>query len=145
VCATEKARRREIIPSPIREEVISFGKLLTECFGSAFSSSSRLKNAVGRLLVSQLPPRSRLPGRPGLISVSQAISLREELRRTRPEMTARQIWREIYRRLIPQYATLDAIERRAAEDKLRRQVRWRLSARRRRQRDGKRGTGLSGF
>jgi hypothetical protein len=133
--APGKARRRESIPAPIHEEVVSFAKLLTKFFGSAFSSCPRLKYAVGRLLVSQLPPCSRPPGRPGLIVVSQAINLREELRRTHPEMNAKEIWREIYRRVIPQYATLtDAIERRAAQDQLRRQVCWRLGARRRRQR-----------
>jgi len=130
-----QTRRRESIPAPIREEVVLLAKRLTELFGSVFSSRQRLKHAVGRLLVSQLPPRSRSPGRPGLVAVSRAIRLREKLRRTRPEMTDKEIWREeIYWRVIPQYATLAAIERREAEDELRRRVCWRLSARRRRQR-----------
>jgi hypothetical protein len=52
-------------------------------------------------------------------------------------MTAKEIWREIYRRVIPEYEILTVLERRAAKDQLRRQVRWRLYARKRSQRSGK--------
>jgi hypothetical protein len=90
-----------------------------------------LKFAAARLFAAQLPPLPRPPGRPGFAAVTAAVRLREELRRTRPEMTAKEIWREIYRSLIPQYGTLRAIERRAVEDQLHRQVRWRIYARRR--------------
>ena len=117
---------------PIRDEIVSFGKLLTELFGSAFAENSRLKFAVGRLLTSQLPPRPRPPGRPGYATVTAAIRLRDELQRLHPEKSHKEIWREIYRCMIPEYEILPAIERRAAKDQLRRQVRWRLRARRRR-------------
>jgi hypothetical protein len=129
--APAKARRREIIPAPIHEETVSFGKLLAEFFGPAFAANPRLKFAVGRLLMGQLPPLPRPPGRPGFAAVSAAVRLREKLRRTRPEMTAREIWREIYRSVIPQYDALPVIERREASGQLRQRVGWRLAARKR--------------
>jgi len=126
--------RREAIPDPIREEVVSLGKRLADFFSAAFAGNSRLKYSVGRLLTAQLPPRPRPGGRPGCAMVSAAISLREELRRLHPERSHKEIWREIYRRVIPEYETLPVIERRASQDQLHRRVYWRLRARRRRQR-----------
>jgi hypothetical protein len=129
-----KARKRETIPDLIREEVLSFGLLISEMFKSVFVSRARLKLAVGRLLTSQLPPRPRPPGNPGYATVSKAIALREELRRLDPQQPYKAIWREVYRRVIPQYNALSELERREAKDQLRRRVYWRLRARRRRQR-----------
>jgi len=60
--------------------------------------------------------------------------LREELRRLDPQRPYKAIWREVYRRVIPQYNALSELERREAKDQLRRRVYWRLRARRRRQR-----------
>ena len=127
-----KARKRETIPDLIREEVLSFGLLISEMFKLVFVSRPRLKLAVGRLLTSQLPPRP--PGNPGYATVSKAIALREELRRLDPQQPYKAIWREVYRRVIPQYNALSELERREAKDQLRRRVYWRLRARRRRQR-----------
>jgi hypothetical protein len=122
-------RRRESISAQLQEEITSFAKFLVEFFGPAFAANPRLKHSVGRLLTAQLPPEQRR-GRPPFAQVSRAIALRETLRKTRPEMALKQIWREIYARVIPQ--GLPALERSDAEDQLRRRVRWRLSARRRR-------------
>jgi hypothetical protein len=136
----KKARRREIIPTDIREEVISFGKLLAEC--SAFAGNSRLKYSVGRLLTAQLPPQPRPPGRPGYAMVTAAVRALDEARRLYPELSQKQRWRQVYREVIPDYHSLPAIERRDAQNHLCRQVRWRLYARRRRK-SGKPGIKLS--
>ena len=82
--ATAKARRREIIPAPIHEEVVSFGRFLAEFFGPVFSANPRLKFSVGRPLMGQLPPAPRLPGRPGFAMVTAAVRQREEIRRHAP-------------------------------------------------------------
>ena len=132
--AHEKVRRRAIIPEPIREETISFAKLLVEFFGPAFAANSRLKFSVGKLLMSQLPPLPRPCGRPGYEQVTKAIRAREEARRLHPERSQKQIWREVYPAVIPNYHSLPPPERRDAQDWLRQRVHWRLSARRRRQR-----------
>ena len=135
-----QARRREIIPAQIRDEVVSCGKFLAEFFGSAFSSSPRLKYAVGRLLVSQLPPLPRPRGRPPFAIVTAAIRAREEAKRRQPERSQREIWDEVYASVIPNYHGLPPLERQDAQSQLRQRVRWRLSARRRR---GKFRTDLS--
>jgi hypothetical protein len=115
-------------------EVVAFGRQLQEKFSSVFASNPRLKFRVARLLGAQLPPLPRRRGRPGFEPVTSAIQLRDELRRAHPEKSLREIWRQIYRAVIPLYDALPLIERRAEEDRLHRQVRWRLAARRRRRR-----------
>jgi hypothetical protein len=132
-----KARRREAIPDAIREEVVSFGKLLADFFGAVFAANSRVKYSIGRLLTAQLPPRPRPPGRPGFVMVTAAIRLREQIRRRDPPRSQKEIWRAVYPAVIPNYHSLPPPERHDAEDQLRQRVHWRLSARRRRQRRGK--------
>jgi hypothetical protein len=66
--------------------------------------------------------------------VTAAIRLLEKLRRLHPDRSHKEIWREIYRRVIPKHENLPAIERREAKHELRERVRWRLEIRRRRQR-----------
>jgi hypothetical protein len=131
----QKARRREIIPAPIHEAVVSFARLLTEFFGSALAGNSRLKYSVGRLLTAQLPPLSRPRGRPGFELVSRAIRLRAKLQRRHPEISPKKIWRVVYMSLIPNYDGLPRHERRGPANELRQRVLWRLKARRRRQRE----------
>jgi hypothetical protein len=58
-----------------------------------------------------------------------AIQLRDELRRSDPAKPVKQIWREVYRALIPAYDTLPLIKRRAEEDRSRQQVRGRAGVR----------------
>jgi hypothetical protein len=130
----KQARKREVLPDPIREEVTSCGRLLTELFGPVFVSHPRLKFVAARLFAAQLPPLPRPPGRPGYRQVSEAIRLRDEVKRLHPELSLKQIWRMIYPDVIPNYCSLPPPERRDAEDQLRRRTHWRLAARRRRQR-----------
>jgi hypothetical protein len=130
----QKARRREIVPAPIHEEVVSFGKFVAELFGPAFAGNSRLKYSIGRLLTAQLPPSPQPGGRPAFAIVTAAICAREEAKRRHPERSDKEIWGEIYRCVIPHYETLPAIERREAAQQLRKRTYWRLHARRRRER-----------
>jgi hypothetical protein len=130
--APGKARRREAVPDLLREEVISFGRLLAELFGPALTANPGLKFAAARLFAAQLPPLPRPPGRPGYKQVNEAIRLREEATRLHPERSHKQIWQAVYPTVIFGYHSLPAPERRDAEDQLRQRVRWRLSARRRR-------------
>jgi hypothetical protein len=109
--------------------VIEFAQGLQRNHAPVFAGNPRLKHRVAQLVKLQLPPQ---PGRPGLVIVTAAIRLLHDLRRIHPEKPAKEIWKEIYRRLIPNYARLSFIERRTAEQQLHQQVRWRLSARRRR-------------
>jgi hypothetical protein len=130
-------RRREIVPAPLCEETISFAKLLSEFFGPAFSANPRLKYSIGRLLTAQLPPAPQPRGRPAFDIVTKAIRLREEAKRRHPEQSQKSNWREVYPEVIPNYHDLPPLERRDAQDWVRQRVRWRLKARRRRQRRGK--------
>src|SRR5215469_4463570 len=128
-----KTRRRsktETLPDAMRLAVAEFARRLQADFALIFVSR-RAKRQVARLLESQLPPQPRRPGRPGLPTVTAAIRLRDELRRAHPEKPIKWIWRQLYPRLIQGYGTLPEIERRAAEERLRLQTRWRLYARRR--------------
>ena len=129
--ATRALRRRRRIPKGIRQEVIEFGKRLRAGFGADFAAARMLKHDVARLLASRLPPDPRRPGRPGYAIVTAAIRLRAKLRRSHPEKSHKEIWHEVYRQTIPRHGDLPLIERRAEEDRLRKQVRWRLVARRR--------------
>ena len=122
-------RRRKRIPKAIRQAVLELAGRLRSEFGAAFAGSRRLKRDVARLLAAQLPPQ---PGRPGGEAVTAAIRLCNDLRRTRPKKSDKEIWRQIYAALIPNHSRLPRIERRAAENQLHDQVRWRLIARRRR-------------
>jgi hypothetical protein len=134
MAVASKTRRRrsktETLPDAMRLAVAEFARRLRTDFAPVFISR-RAKRQVARLLESALPPRPRRPGRPGLPAVTAAIMRREELRRAHPEQSIKWIWRQLYPRLIPGYGALTRIERRAAEERLRLQVRWRLYARRR--------------
>jgi hypothetical protein len=133
MAVARKTRRRsktEIVPEAMRLAVAEFARRLQTDFAPVFFNR-RAKRQVARLLESQLPPRPRRPGRPGLPTVTAAIRLRDELRRAHPKEPIKWIWRQLYPRLIPGYGKLPRIERRAAEERLRLQVRWRLYARRR--------------
>src|SRR5262249_42875376 len=97
-----------------------------------------MKTRVSAMLRRLLPPRSR-PGRPDFATVTAAIGLHAELKRSSPESSPKEIWKEIYRRLIPQWDNLRRIERRQEADELRKRVRWRLYARRRKHREPRAG------
>ena len=133
MAVASKTRRRsktEKIPDAMQRAVAEFARVLQTDFASTFFNR-RAKRQVARLLESQLPPRPRRPGRPGLPAVTAAIWMRDELRRAHPEKPLKWIWRQLYPRLITGYGALPRIERRAEEERLRLQVRWRLYARRR--------------
>jgi hypothetical protein len=130
-----RIRRRKPKPEKISKElcqvVTEFAKRLQAEFGLIFAGSQRVKHDVARMLKSQLPPLPRRPGRPGSLRVTAAIHMRDQLRLSQPGKPMKEIWREIYRTLISGYDALPPIERRTERDRLHRQVRWRLYARRR--------------
>ena len=119
-----------VIPPELQIRIHSFAVELIEHHGDAFSDPE-MKNRIAGLLRRGLPPRSRRPGRPGFAIVSAAIGLHAELKRSSPESSPKEIWKEIYRRLIPKWDDLSRIERRTEAEELRRRVRWRVYARRR--------------
>jgi hypothetical protein len=134
MAVASKTRRRrcktENLPDAMQRAVAEFGRRLQADFAPVFVNR-RAKRQVARLLESALPPRPRRPGRPGLARVTEAISMLDKLRRAHPGKPIKWIWRQIYPRLISSYGALPLIKRRAEEEHLRLQVRWRLYARRR--------------
>jgi hypothetical protein len=127
--APRRRRKRNRIPKEIRRLVVEFSRHLRYEFGANFATSRALKNSVARLLTSGLPPDPGRPGRPGGAIVTAAIWLRAKLRRSHPERSHKQIWREVYEQIIPRYGELPVIERLDAEHQLRQRVRWRLYGR----------------
>ena len=129
-----KRRRRwprAPIPPELEAEIRTVADGLLERHGDLFSRDPRLKARVAAELRRRLPPQ---PGRRGYATVTAAIKLHHEIQRSHPQWASKQIWKQIYVALIPNWATLGATERRTEADQLHRQARWRLSARRRRAR-----------
>jgi hypothetical protein len=122
--------RGETIPEALCAEILAFAQHLTQDHAAFFTSYPQAKHSLSRLFKSKLPP---LQPR-GFATVSQAIRLRDELRRRDPRRSLKQIWREMYPQLIPGHADLPLPERREAQNQLRQRVYWRLSIRRRRAR-----------
>jgi hypothetical protein len=126
-----RRRRREPIPEPIRRAVIEFARALEQNHAANFTANPGFKRRVGQFLAAELPPRRR-PGRPGIPEVSRAEHLFTELRRLHPDEPEDVLWQSIYCQIFPGYDSLNAPDRRAAEE-LRNRVRWRRRARRRTQ------------
>ena len=125
------------IPSPLESDICRIAAFLIAQHGDVFIRDRQLKHRLTAKLQSLLPPQPRRPGRPESASGTAAIRLRQEIKRRHPERPDKEIWREVYPETIPNYHGLRPPERRDAQDRLRQQVRWRLSARRRRQRGRK--------
>ena len=144
--APAKPTRRRLPPAPIPPElqsmVRSFADALLERHGDLFTRDPRLKRRIAAELRRLLPPQ---PGRPGLATVTAAIRLHVEIRRSHPERSHKEIWKEIYPRVIPGWQNLSVIERQTEADRLHRQAQWRIAARRKRRRWQRRKTetGLS--
>jgi hypothetical protein len=98
-----------------------------------FMADSKLKDRIGRFLRSLLPPK-RKRGRPGIPSVTKAILMLKKLHREHPAQERREHWPQVYRQVIPNYATLTREQQRGQELLLREQVRSRRNQRRRRTR-----------
>jgi hypothetical protein len=100
-------------------------------YRACFVRDRRLKRRLARRIADELPPQ---PGRPGFPAVTEAIELRDKLQAANPRKSAKWVWRKVYRQLIPGHRTMPLIERRMAENRLRRQVRWREYAQKRQRR-----------
>jgi len=138
----QKSSRRHIpvsIPPELQAMVRTFAAELIEQHGvDAFNRDPQLKSRLAAMLQRCLPPR-RKPGRPGFATVTAAIGLHTELKRSSPESSPKEIWKEIYRRLIPRWDNLRRIERWQEADDLRKRVQWRLYAQRRKHRKARAG------
>ena len=132
-----RKQHRIRIPKAIRQAVLELAGRLRSEFGADFAANRVLKHDVAQLLRAELPPAPRRPGRPGYATVTAAIRLRAELRRSHPQKSHKQIWREVYRKIIPRYGDLPLLERLAAEHQLHSRVHWRMNARRRARRSAK--------
>jgi len=119
------------IPSELEARIRAFATELAAHHRDVFSLDAQMKNRLAGLLRRCLPPRPRRPGRPGFVSVTAAIKLLAELQGSFPERPAKEIWQELYRRIIPEWDTLKQIERRDRAYELHRRVRGRLYIRRR--------------
>lgn len=128
-------------PAPLQPEIQlmirNFADALMERHGDLFTGDPRLKSRIAAELRRLLPPQA---GRPGLASVTVAIQLHREIERSHPERSAKEIWAEIYARVIPNWETLSVVQRREEADQLHRQVRWRIGARRKRCGESRRGS-----
>jgi len=111
--APKSERRRHtpgLIPPELQAKVREFAAELSEQHADAFEELE-MKNRIAGLLRRCLPPRPRRPGRPGIANVTAAIRLLAELQRLNPARPAKEIWQQIYRRLIPRWDNLGRIER----------------------------------
>jgi hypothetical protein len=126
-----RKQHRIRIRKEIRQAVLEFAGRLRAEFGGDFAARRMLKRDVGRLLAAQLPPDPRPPGNPGYAAVTDAIRLLAKLRRSHPDKSHKEIWRQIYREIIPRYDDLLRIERLAEEHQLHSRVCGRLYKRRR--------------
>lgn len=117
------------LPSELQSMVRNFADALLEHYGDLFPRDPRLKCRIAAELRRLLPPQ---PGRRGLAVVTAAIRLHGEIQRSHPERSSKEIWAEIYPRVIPGWPNLSVIERRTEADQLHRQAQWRIAARRKR-------------
>ena len=123
-------RRKPAMPPELRKEVVAHCRSIGRKYGAAFKADRDLKARVLRLERALLPPRPRRRGRPKNPIVSRAIALYRRLRREFPEASPRQLWRQIYPRVIEGWATMSELERRGARDQLRERIAWRRRKRR---------------
>jgi hypothetical protein len=127
-----RRRRRQPfpIPSDLKSKIRQFAAELVEQHGEAFSRERQLKSRLAAALRRLLRPRRS--GRPAIVGVSAAIRVRARLKRSHPEWTPKEIWRQVYISTIPEWNALPAFKRREEACQLRQRVRWRMAARRRR-------------
>jgi hypothetical protein len=111
---------------------------LIERHADLLTRDPQLKIRITAMLRRLLPPRPCRSGRPGLASVTAAIRLHNELTQSFPERSSKEVWREVYRVVVPRWDALSPIERRSEADRLHRRVRWRLAAARKRARRARR-------
>jgi hypothetical protein len=118
------------LPREIRKEITLCARQLRH-HRALFTADPMLRDRAARVLKSMLPPR-RKRGRPGIASVTSAMMLLKKLQREHPEQERKQLWPQVYRRVIPNYATLPREQQRAKELLLREQVRSRRNQQRKR-------------
>lgn len=130
---TERKLRANI-PRALRNELANFARHLARDYRQLLASDPIYRKRAGQFLTALLPPKPRRRGRPGIPGVTLAIRLIAQFRRQYPGERAEQIWSRVYPLAIPNYATMSELERSDARQELRERVRWRQTARRRKER-----------
>ena len=120
------------VPATVRKEISWCAQQLRQ-YRKLFIVDPKLRDRAARFIRSLLPPK-RKRGRPGIPSVTKAILMLKKLHREHPAQERREHWPQVYRQVIPNYATLTREQQRGQELLLREQVRSRRSQRRRRTR-----------
>ena len=118
-----KRRKAAAVPPAIRKEVAQFARELKRQHKSLFITDPKLKDRVGRMLRSMLPPKQNR-GRPALDSVTMARLLKR-FRRKYPSDSAARWWARVYPIAIDGYAGMPADEKRKKRQLLRDRVRRR--------------------
>lgn len=129
---TGQRRASDPIHPHIQAIVLHCAAQLSAHHGELFQQDPGLKIRVSALLRRSLPPRPRRPGRPGLPNVTGAIRELAEITQESPELPNKYVWRKVYARVIPGWDAMSGDERREKQDWLRKRVRWRKRATRRR-------------
>jgi hypothetical protein len=110
-----KRQRRQAgprIPATVRKEVSRCARQLRK-HGKLFFADDQLKNRVARVLRSMLPPK-RKRGRPGNPMLTKAILLLKKLQHEYQEQERKDLWQQVYRQVIPDYANLPREQQRGA-------------------------------
>jgi hypothetical protein len=117
------------LPRAVRKELATLARKLKRDYPALFASDPLYRKRAGQFLTALLPPKPRRRGRPGIQSVTQAILLRQKLRRRFPDEPWARIWERIYPQVIPNYRAMDDLQQGDARQELRERVRWRQRAR----------------
>jgi hypothetical protein len=118
-------RRKPAMPPELRKEAVEHCRSISRKYGADFAADRDLKDRLLRLERALLPPRPRRRGRPKNPIVTRAIALYRKLRRESPQQSPRQLWSQVYPRVIERWDTMSELDRRGARDQLRERIAWR--------------------
>src|SRR5207253_762322 len=108
----------------------TFARKLKRDHRALFAFNSLYRKRAGQFLTALLPPKPRGRGRPGIPSVTLAISLMAKFKHQYPGERSAGIWKRIYPLAIPDYLAMTEVEQKDARQQLRERVKWRCKARR---------------
>jgi len=120
----QKGSRAEL-PRDIRKELATFARKLAREHRALFASNPTYRKRAGQFLTALLPPKPRRRGRPGRPDVTQAIRLLKRFRREFPNERPAEYWARMYPHVISGYESMNPVEQRDAQERLRERLRWR--------------------
>ena len=123
------------LPVELQADLETFATQCGQKHAAAFEADPHLKELCARALRTRLPPHTPT-GRPGLVSVTRALRLLKQYRKTHPADSAAERWARIYSQVIPMHATLSRDRRIHEQHLLRDRVRSRRNMQRRRKNKG---------